>query len=98
MIEALFEKLHGALSENTLRAYRSDYTHFTTWCQEHEVEPLAHEPTAMMNYLTHMASQSSVATIVRRLASLSSLFKYWTSQTSLDSLLPQKVRFLEFSR
>jgi site-specific recombinase XerD len=76
MIEALFEKLHGALSENTLRAYRGDYNHFTTWCQEHDIEPLAHEPTAMLNYLTHMATQSSVATIVRRLASLSSLFKY----------------------
>jgi site-specific recombinase XerD len=76
MIEALFEKLNGALSKNTLRAYRSDYTHFTTWCQKQDVEPLAHEPTAMLDYLTHMASQSSVATIVRRLASLSSIFKY----------------------
>ena len=52
MIEALFEKLNGALSKNTLRAYRSDYTHFTKWCQKQEVEPLAHEPTGMLDYLS----------------------------------------------
>jgi len=40
MIEALFEKLHGALSENTLRAYRGDYNHFITWCQEHRLKKL----------------------------------------------------------
>ena len=76
MIEALFEKLNGALSKNTLRAYRSDYAHFAKWWKKQEVEPLIHEPSVMMDYLTHMASQSSVATIVRRLASLSSIFKY----------------------
>ena len=76
MIEALFEKLNGALSENTLRAYRSDYKHFTSWCQIKCIEPLAHEPPSMLEYLYSMASLSSVATIVRRLASLSSLFKH----------------------
>jgi site-specific recombinase XerD len=75
-IEALFEKLNGALSENTLRAYRSDYAHFQNWCHEQNIDPLAHEPSSMLEYLYSMASQSAVATIVRRLASLSSIFKY----------------------
>jgi site-specific recombinase XerD len=76
MIDKLFEKLNGALSENTLRAYRSDYKHFDKWCQTKRIEPLAHQPASMLEYLYSMTSQSSVATIVRRLASLSSLFKY----------------------
>jgi integrase len=76
MIEALFEKLHGALSENTLRAYQSDYTHFTIWCQEHNVLPLSHSPSEILKYLNNMADKNAVATIIRRLASLSSIFNY----------------------
>ncbi len=76
MIDELFEKLNGALSENTLRAYRSDYAHFEYWCQQRDIDPLAHEPDKMLEYLQSMASQHAVATIVRRLASLSSIFKY----------------------
>ena len=76
MIEELFEKLNGALSENTLRAYRSDYAHFEHWCYPQDINPLAHEPEKMLEYLQSMASQHAVATIVRRLASLSSIFKY----------------------
>ena len=75
MIENLFEKLNGALSENTLRAYCSDYTHFANWCHEHHLDPLNHEPSAIMNF-NDMSSKSAVATVVRRLASLSSIFKY----------------------
>lgn len=75
-IEALFEKLNGALAENTLRAYRSDYNHFANWCQEKHIDPLNHEPSAMLGYLLHMSTQSSVATIIRRLATLSSIYKY----------------------
>ena len=76
MIEELFEKLNGALSENTLRAYRSDYTHFTIWCQEHNVLPLSHSPSEILKYLNSMADKNAVTTIIRRLASLSSLFNY----------------------
>lgn len=76
IIEALFEKLNGALSENTLRAYRSDYAHFEHWCHPQDINPLAHEPYKMLEYLQSMAAQHAVATIVRRLASLSSIFKY----------------------
>jgi site-specific recombinase XerD len=76
MIEELFEKLNGALSENTIRAYRSDYAHFEHWCQQQDIKPLAHEQYKMLEYLQSMASQNAVATIVRRLATLSSIFKY----------------------
>ena len=70
MIEELFEKLNGALSENTLRAYRSDYAHFENWCQRQDIDPLSHKPYKMLEYLQSMAAQHAVATIVRRLASL----------------------------
>jgi site-specific recombinase XerD len=76
IIEALFEKLNGALSENTLRAYRSDYAHFEYWCQQRDINPLSNEPGKMLEYLQSMAAQHAVATIIRRLASLSSIFKY----------------------
>lgn len=75
-VELLFEKLNGALSENTLRAYRSDYAHFENWCQRQDIDPLSHKPYKVLEYLQSMASQHAVATIVRRLASLSSIFRY----------------------
>ena len=41
MIDELFEKLNGALSVNTLRAYSSDYAHFESWCQQRDINPFS---------------------------------------------------------
>ena len=75
-VNALFEKLNGALAENTLRAYRSDYADFAKWCSLHGVEPLNHEPDTMTDYVLWLSETKSVATIDRRLSSLASIFKY----------------------
>jgi len=32
MIDELFEKFDGAFSKNTLRAYRSDFEQYESWC------------------------------------------------------------------
>ena len=76
IISDLFKKLDGALAENTLRAYRSDYADFARWCSCHDAEPLNHEPDIMTDYVIWLSETKSVATIDRRLSSLASIFKY----------------------
>ena len=76
IVNTLFEKLNGALAENTLRGYRTDYKDFAKWCFLHDAEPLNHEPETMTDYVLWLSESKSVATIDRRLASLSSILKY----------------------
>ena len=60
-------------SENTLRAYRSDWADFTAWCAEHVVRPLPASPGTVADYLAAMANSTKYkyATIARRMASIS---------------------------
>ena len=34
------EYVEAARAANTLRGYRSDWREFTTWCTEHDLEPI----------------------------------------------------------
>lgn len=66
-------------SDNTRRAYASDWKHFAAWCRRQNVAPLPLEPQIVARYLTGCASGSltggkrpnSASTIERRLSSLS---------------------------
>ena len=96
-IEELFAKLNGALAQNTIRAYRSDYAHFSHWCETHEIEPLDHSSEQMLAYINDTSSNTSVATITRRLNALSSIFKFLvlpdtTKSTDLYLLLKKLKR------
>ena len=67
----------AAASDNTRKAYASDWAHFTRWCRMKGVEPLPPAPEMIGLYLADLASPSgaspalSVATIERRLSGLS---------------------------
>ena len=71
----LFEHLHGAFAENTLRAYRADFKVFSTWCNDHKIDPLNASPGDLATFVEFEAEQRSTATIRRRVASISSLLK-----------------------
>lgn len=70
--------VEAASSANTRRAYASDWKHFSSWCRRQGVEMLPPDPQVVGLYITAQASgtatgdkkPSSVATIERRLASL----------------------------
>jgi hypothetical protein len=61
-----------AKAPNTLRAYRSDWRDFTSWCAEHGLGslPAARETVAL--YLTQLAEAGrKVSTMQRRLSAIS---------------------------
>jgi integrase len=55
----------------TLRAYRSDWATFTSWCEMHGVDALPAAPETLARYVTDLAGLKAVATIQRRLTSIS---------------------------
>jgi integrase len=74
-IKSFFKSPEGAFADNTIRAYKSDYAHFAQWCQQNELEPLAMTGEAFAKYVLAMGKNLSTATIRRRIASISSIFK-----------------------
>ena len=74
-MESLFSHLIGAYADNTLRAYRADYKVFKRWCDTRQIDPLNSSPERVAEFVHYEAKSRSTATIRRRIASLSSLFK-----------------------
>ncbi len=58
-------------SANTLRAYRSDWRHFETWCRQHGAVSLPATVEAVASYLSDLAATSRVSTLQRRVAAIS---------------------------
>ena len=75
MLISFFKSLDGAFADNTIRAYKSDYAHFAQWCQQNQLEPLSINGETFAEYVLAMGENLSTATIRRRIASLSSIFK-----------------------
>lgn len=65
------EYVAQAKSENTLRAYRSDWADFLTWCDEHQRQALPATPEAVALYLTARAETHRPATLQRRISAIS---------------------------
>ena len=74
IIENFFSSLEGAYAPNTIRSYRSDFEHYATWCQEYQYDPLNIYEDKFADYILEMGESLTVATIQRRVASLSSIF------------------------
>lgn len=73
-LRSLAEQAQGyvesAKSEATLKAYRSDWKHFTSWCDQHSLDALPARPESVALYLASMAGVKAAATIQRRLTSI----------------------------
>jgi integrase len=61
----------AAKAENTKRAYRSDWRDFSAWCAAHGLAPMPARPSTLRLYLADLAGRAKVATVRRRLASVS---------------------------
>jgi integrase len=82
LVETARDYAKQAASENTLKAYAKDWSHFSRWCRMKGIEPLPPSPEMIGLYLADLAaptgrtpSQSasrplSVSTIDRRLSGL----------------------------
>ena len=73
--EETLKNLKNSKSDNTLRAYKSDFNDFVSFCLKHNFNSLPTEPKIISLYLTHLSKNSRVSTLRRRLVSISVLHK-----------------------
>ena len=80
----------GIQTEATLRAYKSDWTHFMAWCDEHHLVALSCRASRRAMYLTDMADSGDfkASTLSRRLVSIAQAHKAagHTSPTSDETV------------
>lgn len=89
--EAAQQLVEAAKAPNTLRAYRSDWRHFTEWCAGQGLDALPAEPATVALYVADLAGSGALAsTIQRRLSSISQAHQaHGTGQPSrTDGPLP----------
>ena len=75
MLDQLFVRFDGAFSENTLRAYRSDFQQYEAWCVTNRQPSLPATADLIAEYVDYMTTKNKSATIRRRINSLGTIFK-----------------------
>jgi site-specific recombinase XerD len=75
MIDDILAKFDGAFAENTIRAYRSDFIQYQTWCSHNSIDPIPATADAMAQYVDYLATIRKSATIRRRINSLGTVLK-----------------------
>ena len=75
MIDDILAKFDGAFAENTIRAYRSDFIQYQTWCSHNKLKPIPASADAMAIYVDYLSNISKSATIRRRINSLGTILK-----------------------
>lgn len=71
--EVELDRLEGAYSDGTLRAYRSDIQVFLTWCKESKQRPFPARPKVVADFVTHEAKNLAASNRKRRLAAISKM-------------------------
>ena len=75
MIDDILAKFDGACAKNTIRAYRSDFIQYQTWCSLNEIDSIPATADAMAQYVDYLATVKKSATIRRRINSLGTVLK-----------------------
>lgn len=69
------EYIRAGKASATLRAYRSDWRHFESWCAGHGFLPLPAVPETIALYLSEFGSRHAAATLTRRLISINQVHR-----------------------
>jgi len=75
MVEDIFAKFDGAFTKNTIRAYRSDFVQYQTWCSNNNIDSMPANANAMAQYVDYLATIRKNATILRSINSHSTILK-----------------------
>ena len=75
MIDDIFAKFDGAFAKNTIRAYRSDFIQYQTWCLDNSLAPIPATADTMSIYVDYLSGNNKSATIRRRINSLGTVLK-----------------------
>ena len=73
--EETLENLKSSKANNTLRAYKSDFRDFGSFCAKHGFNSMPTEPKIVSLYLTHLSSRTKTSTLRRRLVSIGIVHK-----------------------
>src|SRR5262249_53262630 len=80
-----------SIPENTRRAYAADWNHFRNWCQKRSRGPLPASPDTVSAYLAALAKTHAIATLRRRLTTISKLHR---TAGKIDPCDDQRVKQL----
>ncbi len=69
------EYARSSRAESTVRGYRTDWRIFSEWCAERDLSPLPASPGTVAAYIADQAGKLKVATLQRRLTSISQTHK-----------------------
>jgi site-specific recombinase XerD len=69
------EYIRAAKSQATLRAYRSDWSHFARWCRDKGFSALPASPDTVGLYLAECAASHKPVTLARRLTSINKVHR-----------------------
>jgi site-specific recombinase XerD len=75
MIDDILAKFDGAFAKNTIRAYRSDFIQYQTWCSHNNIDSIPATAEVMAQYVDYLATIRKSATIRRRINSLGTVLK-----------------------
>jgi site-specific recombinase XerD len=75
MLEDLFKQFDGAFAEPTIKAYQSDFTHFSYWCEQNTISPVEVSPEQLAHYIDQQSQRLANATIRRHVASIGSVLR-----------------------
>jgi len=75
MIDDILAKFDGAFAKNTIRAYRSDFIQYQTWCSHNNIDSIPATADTMAQYVDYLATIRKSATIRRRINSLGTVLK-----------------------
>lgn len=73
--ERVRKLMEDSRAENTKRAYRSDWQHFTRWCKRMRLVSLPAEAGTVADYVAELKENYKPATIARKVASISTAHK-----------------------
>jgi integrase len=90
--ESIRANLDESEALNTRRAHRSDWADFTSWCVERGLASLPADPQTVARYASDLAERGrKVATITRRLSSISQAHQAQELDSPTRTLLVRKV-------
>lgn len=68
-------RMEGAYSENTIRAYRADFSIFEDWCQKDGQTALPATPETVADFVLAQSKSAAPATVSRRRAAITKIHK-----------------------
>lgn len=89
--ELLRDYLAGSMAPNTIRAYRSDWKHFTAWCDDRGYVSLPAAPEAVAYYVTALGDSHKPSTLTRRVSAIAQAHGVAGHESPTHSALVRKA-------